>query len=448
MEATQEKISEPSTNRRFQLRFLIVAAAIWHVSVAITVFAVGRYQLFPSQIYPTGIGRFALDGVAYQDQIPELGNILKNDGLAAWFIWPNQIHVRLYSLPPAAISHWFAFNILTIEPLNLLYYLAILILIYKLGEAIFDHQSGLIAAAIIGLWPSFLLHTTQLLRDPLLISAVLILVLGIVESLRREWRLSRGFLYGAMVAMSIVVIRVVRLPMWYVVCAAVGLGFLLLAVRAWHKKRVGVGTAAFALLIVVATVLTPRFQPFFHNQQESGARNSVIHEEVYKLPIEDQIVTTRMGFSVRIDERGNIFPAEDASRIDGDLKLNGLGDIIRHLPRAIAIGFFAPFPDMWLQAGRQVGAFGRVISGFETLLTYVIEFFALLGLWRARETLTAWFLVIFVTMGAVALGLAVNNIGALYRLRYPFWVLMVVLAAGGVSHLSRHTISKLKLKSA
>jgi hypothetical protein len=32
----------------------------------------------------------------------------------------------------------------------------------------------------------------------------------------------------------------------------------------------------------------------------------------------------------------------------------------------------------------------------------------------------------------VALGLVVNNVGALYRLRYPFWTLMVILAAGGL----------------
>jgi len=174
MEPTRQKGSEASTNRRFQLRFLIVAAAIWHVSVAIAVFSVGRYQLFPSQIQTTGIG--TSDGIVYQDQIPELCRILKNEGLVKWATWPNQLHVRLYSLPAAVVSRWFAFNILTIEPLNLLYYLAILILVFKLAEAIFDYRSGLIAAVIVGLWPSFLVHTTQLLRDPLLILAVLVLV--------------------------------------------------------------------------------------------------------------------------------------------------------------------------------------------------------------------------------------------------------------------------------
>ena len=101
------------------------------------------------------------------------------------------------------------------------------------------------------------------------------------------------------------------------------------------------------------------------------------------------------------------------------------------------VGFFAPFPNMWLRAGKQVGYTGRVISGFETLLTYMIESIALIGLWSARRNLSAWFLVIVIALGALALGLVVNNMGAMYRLRYPFWVLMVILGAGGITFLFR-----------
>src|SRR2546423_15461749 len=92
--------------RRFQLRCLIFAAAVLHVSVTLTIFMIGRHALFPSQIYPSGIGRFASDGVFYQGQIAELANILKNEGLRAWATWPTQLHIRLYALPYAIFSRW------------------------------------------------------------------------------------------------------------------------------------------------------------------------------------------------------------------------------------------------------------------------------------------------------------------------------------------------------
>src|SRR5947207_2273828 len=56
----------PVSRRRFELRSLLVAAAILHVSATFAVFMAGRYQLLPSQISSNGIGEFASDGQIYQ----------------------------------------------------------------------------------------------------------------------------------------------------------------------------------------------------------------------------------------------------------------------------------------------------------------------------------------------------------------------------------------------
>ena len=132
-------------------------------------------------------------------------------------------------------------------------------------------------------------------------------------------------------------------------------------------------------------------------------------------------------------------PVDDGTRIDSEVRLNSVNSILRQTPRALEIGLFAPFPNMWLRAGKQVGYSGRLIAGFETLLTYVIESMALLGWWRQRRNLAAWLLAIFIGLGTVALGLVVNNMGAMYRLRYPFWVLMVGSSAKSESEILWNT---------
>ena len=71
----------------------------------------------------------------------------------------------------------------------------------------------------------------------------------------------------------------------------------------------------------------------------------------------------------------------------------------------------------------------------------MLECLVLIGLWRGRRNLSGWFIFGFLTLGIVALGLVVDNVGALYRLRYPFWTLMVILAAGGLE-LVRIRLSK------
>jgi hypothetical protein len=426
-----------TSSRRFQLGYLILAAAILHVSVTFAVFITGRYQLFPSQVYASGIGKFASDGVTYEAQIVELSTVIKSSGLIAWLTWPTQLHVRLYSLPLALVSRWVSFNVLTIEPLNLIYYLGILIFIFKLGEGIFGYEGGLTAAIIVGVWPSVLLHTTQLLRDPLLILAVVVLVWCLLQLIAVNFTWSRLLLLSVASTVALVTIRIVRPPMWYVMCAAIAAGIIFFSIRSIQQRRLSGAAVVFALVLIGTAIIVPGLQPYFHNQQVLGKPRLIDSEAENKLPIEQQLYRRREAFKYQLDDEGNQSVAEDGSRIDADVVLNTPAAIIRHLPRALEIGFFAPFPNMWLSSGKQVGSSGRLISGFETLLTYVIESMALIGLWWRRKNLAAWLLAFIVVMGAVSLGLVANNMGAMYRLRYPFWVLLVVLGTGGGCFLFR-----------
>jgi hypothetical protein len=204
-----------------------------------------------------------------------------------------------------------------------------------------------------------------------------------------------------------------------------------------RQRRFPVGDVVFAIMMIAAMMIIPRFQPAFHNQQVVRRPRIIVPEEVQNLPIEEQIAARRYGFGLQIDSSGEPVASEAGSDIDRGVRFNSVADIIRHVPRATVVGFFAPFPNMWFSGGKQVGASGRLLSGFETLLSYMIECLALVGLWRERKNLSAWFLFLVITLGAVALGLVVANIGALYRLRYPFWALLIVCGAGGADYLFR-----------
>ena len=72
---------------------------------------------------------------------------------------------------------------------------------------------------------------------------------------------------------------------------------------------------------------------------------------------------------------------------------------------------------------------------------YVVEGLALLGLWRGRRQLSVWFLFLVAAMGITALGLVVVNVGTLYRLRYVFLILLIIIAAEGAAHI-REVLAK------
>jgi hypothetical protein len=127
------------------------------------------------------------------------------------------------------------------------------------------------------------------------------------------------------------------------------------------------------------------------------------------------------------------------SNIDTDVQLQSFKDILLYLPRAVMIGLFAPFPNMWFTSGVQVGLHGRLLSGFETFVIYLIELLAAFAIWRNRRSLRPWLLLMIILMGAAALGLVVANVGALYRMRFGFWLLLIVLGAEGIRQLTHTT---------
>ncbi|PYS24652.1 MAG: hypothetical protein DMF72_04250 [Acidobacteria bacterium] len=259
---------------------LLLMMAILHVVVTTAVFVVGKRAWMPSQFDSNGLGSFASDGFTYQDEVMELAEILKTQGVRVWATWPTQLHVRIYSLPLVVLSRWTGFNVLAVEPVNLIYYLAILLLVLKIGETVIDRRTGILAAAIVGLWPSFLLHTTQLLRDPLLITVFLVFILGLTRCLKSGYRWQKGLIAGVLCAIAIVVIRIVRMPMWDVLWATALIATVLIVFKMLRNRGAWVGASLFLGLVFVTILVTPHFQASLRNQQRVKNRRVLLPEEV------------------------------------------------------------------------------------------------------------------------------------------------------------------------
>jgi hypothetical protein len=127
-----------------------------------------------------------------------------------------------------------------------------------------------------------------------------------------------------------------------------------------------------------------------------------------------------------------------ASNIDRDVQLQSFGDIVRYIPRALVIGFFAPFPKMWVESG-SYGRTGRLLSGAETLVMYFLYVAVAFCLWRDRRNLKMWFVFLIAAVGLLALGLVVVNAGALFRIRYVFWMMLIILSSRGLEQIRKRT---------
>jgi Dolichyl-phosphate-mannose-protein mannosyltransferase len=422
-------------------RWLLLAGAI-HITLTLAIFLVGHFQLLPAFVDQYGtagaVSPFPADAAAYRNLASDLANELQTNGLSAWLAIKAPLHCRLYSLLFATIGKLLGHNILAAEPLNLIYYLGVLACVYLLGREIFNPRAALVAAIITAVWPSFLLHSTQFLRDSLSILCLLGLLLLLTLLLTRMLTWSSGILTGVAGSTLLAFFWVIRGNMWNVVILAVGIALVLLLWRSIRARRFFTGNAIAIVLVALAMLLVP---PRLESTSFAGHRLPVtplaIPTTAQPAPAENvitralrQIVNRRAGFrSYRARE----------SDIDADVRLTSAGDIVRFVPRATVIGFCAPFPRMWFQSGT-FGRAGRLLSGAETLAMYFLYVAAFVAVWRNRRRLELWLLFLVATIGTMALGLVVVNAGALYRLRYVFWIMFIIMAAETVSTMVHFTV--------
>jgi len=419
------------------VRLLIVAAAV-HVAATITVFVIGHFQLLPGFFDPNGIGTtFAIDGATYQRLASQMATQWQNYGLGPWLDIKAPLHCRLYSIPFAIAGRVVGHNVLAAEPLNLFYYLGTLSVVYLLGREMFNERAGLLAAAIVAVWPSFLMHSTQLIRDPLAILCFLALLLVMTLLLTREFEWAPALGLGIAGPLLVTVFWLARGNMWTAIVVAVALGLLMLGFRMIRERKFMAGNASVIMIVIVTMLLVPTR---LESTTLGGVRPPVTPLAIPSAsqPAPREGVWTRTINQIKDRRAGFRFYTAQKSNIEGDVQFEGIWDMVEFIPSAALIGFFAPFPPMWFEAGTY-GTAGRLLTGAETLVMYFLYGAAGVCLWRERRRLAMWLIFLTATVGLIGLGLVVVNVGALYRIRYVFWIMMITLAAQGIYLTVRRT---------
>ena len=427
-----------------RLRFLVLIAICVHIAVTSAVYLAAKHKVAPDTFGDGGIASFASDGRVYQIQIDVLDETLKQNGVTAWLQTPAPVHVKLYSLSYSLFSPLFGRTILSVEPLNLLYYVATLLLVFAVGREAFGTKAGLIAALMyLLILPSFLLHSTQLLKDPLFILITLALIFISLKWLTTEYTVLNGILAGTLGGVVGASLWLIKHSAWWVILAIILLGVSLSVVNQLQRRVFLTGNVAGAAIMLAIAVTTPYFvTPYYLPKEYWTPYQPVGSRTMPKASAEfdnEQIALKSVegfsgpGRSVALTRARFALYPKATSNLDMDVRFNSTGDVFRYLPRAFVIGMFAPFPNMWFASGDQVGKAGRLLSGCETLVMYMVQGLAFIGLWQRRKHLPSWLLILSALIGVIALGVVVVNVGALYRQRFLFWIVFMIAGADALT---------------
>src|SRR5438132_7300962 len=93
------------TRHHVNPRRLLIAAAIFHLTLTLATFAVGRYEVLPLAFDANGNAiSFAPDSALFTDAAVELSNMLDRAAFIDWVSAHQPLHVRLYSLSFAILG--------------------------------------------------------------------------------------------------------------------------------------------------------------------------------------------------------------------------------------------------------------------------------------------------------------------------------------------------------
>jgi hypothetical protein len=439
-----------ATNRSFSplqlsaVRLILVAGA-FHIILVLGISLIGITGILPSTFNADGVGiSFAIDSIGYHQEASEMAQLLQKGRFQDWLdypsVFPTTLHIRIYSLGFTALGKLVGFRTLAAEPLNLIYYVSILLLTYAVGSDVFGPKVGRLAALSVSVWPSFLLHTTQLLRDPLFISAMLLLIWGMLFCIRRELSVLKALAITAIALFAVLVALLCRPDVREILLVALLLAGGICIVTQLRERRVHLQNILAIVVVTIFAIWVPMVLPTGrlsgHASSESSSPAPTQAGQVQR----STDVPSWEKFARRVGLLRHKFIVAyplAGSNVDTGVELNSVTDLIRYLPRAAEVGYFAPFPYMWFVRGEQVGIVGRLVSGAEMLVMYFVFGLSVVTLVQQRNRLIIWFLFLLSAVGCIALGYVVVNISALYRMRYTFFILLLILGVQGLLGLAK-----------
>ena len=439
---------------------------IWLTVFFITILIILTVQLvllpyvFPSWHAGNGL-LIGGDWLAFHSIAVEAAEEIRSDDWSAWKLrpggcFPAGVASAVYALTTSA--PW------TLAPLNAAVHASTYSLVVKLLLLFVNSRKlALISAVPFTFFPSAMLWYTQIHRDGYNILGMLMFVYGMLLIVGYEEK-SRREGWGAISALSgIVIIWFVRpyiLDVYFFVgiilllMAAVYLTFVALKNQV-QWKTVLTKLVLFATILAAISMLSEAdgsdkyrseqlersyycgdaimfFKSVDFTLPEEQYPDNYYHwenEDWIPDSIENQLYSVAVLRSQAYPERFG----ETTGSIDYDISLHSVNDYFRYLPRALQIAFIAPFPEHWFgEGGTEATTFFRRVSAFEMIIIYLMLLSLFYGLWLWRQKIEIYMIIVFSIVMMMPIVYGVPNIGTVYRYRYGYLMILVVLGAAAL----------------
>ncbi|MCI0556292.1 MAG: glycosyltransferase family 39 protein, partial [Anaerolineae bacterium] len=364
-----------------------------------------------------------------------------------WLFGPHPLHVIFFGIAYSSLAVLVAY-----------------LLIRRLGADVFGCRMGALAVA---LWPSFVLWSTQMLKEPLMVLAILLSLWLIMEIWDAASTNNRGRIGGWILLPGVIgLIAYFRFYVAGILFACTTMVFFASAlVHVPRKPAQALRELTIIIVIGISTYLgsadrihsllslqgqrlyfgkssVVKMKQFKEVQQEgsliqhdteeigSGAKQiSNLTDQVRMLANAAETVITKIR-SGYIGDGGTLLPTVTLS--DKPAPESSNKSVWKDVPAALFSAMLSPTPKDWFSRTGDTKGF-RQFAIFDMALIYILVLPALVigaaGLQHGSYPVLKFFVLAFSLVLAIGIGLAVPNLGTLFRLRLQFLLPMIVLAS-------------------
>lgn len=375
------------------------------------------------------------DSAYFHSVAVALANEIQQHGWSNWRLFPNSYVSGNVALLGALYALFGPDPALAI-PLNAIFHALGGVLLFLIAMEISPNRTigryaGIIAATLFVVFPSALNWYGQIHKDGYAIVGLLLVLLIWIKACKPEQHRFKSWAWLFVIHFAAILFLGALRPYYLKLLFIIALGALLvmLIYRFRFKKKT---PWVFFLAVLIALPLAKQITAFAgaseilegnaYSTYQSTARNWKWQSSSLIPAFLDSQLETAARTRIGLIEYGKSVGAR--SMIDGEIVPNSGSELLVFVPRALQIAVLAPFPSTWAEELSPA----RMVATAEMAILYLC-FPGLLFLWRSNRLIlfAAYFAVAFLTV----YGVTIANMGTLYRLRYPFEFILVLLGVIG-----------------
>ncbi|MFM2204193.1 MAG: hypothetical protein RLZZ605_1157 [Bacteroidota bacterium] len=381
------------------------------------------------------------DSTYFNEVAIKLANNINLHGWTSWKLYPS-IAASGQSSYLAILYVFFGVHPLYAVAFNAFFHALSGVLIYLivleiLGVKNLAKYAAFLSASLFVVFPSAMTWVSQIHKEACLSTGLLLALWGVMKILsNKPGRYIAISIFSALI-LSLILISSMKPYMLQI------LAVIILIVIALQCIKI-IPSNLFSVVVLGAYFLSTIFIFMLINRDsDSGWLSGEVFIQLnyswkrseYLPEIFDRKIQAIAASRVAAISSGLAINAN--SMIDVEIKPANAIETFQYIPRAFQVSLLAPFPNAWFKSDNIVS----LVSALEMIIFYItffgLLFFIPLRIFNYKILLC----LIFACLPLVVFGISSPNIGTLYRIRYTFEMMLLMLGNCGWAIM----INKLKL---